>query len=131
MDHLKVKNSRHSIIVLCLAVLILNVVSSGQELEEKPVPSSLNLHQWGSLTLFHGLPSDHVRAIAQDSDGILWFGTDSGLVKYDGRRIQRIAAEGPALARILSLKFDREGALWLGADHGATRVVNGEVKPIA
>jgi len=34
-------------------------------------PSSLNLHQWGALTLVHGLPSDHVRAITQDAEGTL------------------------------------------------------------
>jgi Two component regulator propeller len=87
-------------------------------------------HQWGVVTLFHGLPSDHVRAIAQDRDGIMWFGTDSGLVKYDGRRIQRITAEGTASARILSLKSDGEGVLWLGTDQGAARLISGDVKPI-
>jgi hypothetical protein len=32
----------------------------------------------------------------------MWFGTDSGLVKYDGRRIQKIATDGPAAARVLA-----------------------------
>src|SRR5258706_5022310 len=53
-------------------------------------PSSSNLHQWGAVTLFHGLPSDHVRAIAQDRDGTVLLGTDSGLVRYDGRSVQKI-----------------------------------------
>src|SRR6185369_6447815 len=53
--------------------------------ENRLLPSP-NLHQWGALTLFHGLPSNHVRAIAQDEDGVLWFGTNGGLAKYDGRR---------------------------------------------
>src|SRR5205085_4451081 len=43
-----------------------------------------NLHQWGAVTLFHGLPSDRVRALAQDAEGALWFGTDNGLARYDG-----------------------------------------------
>ena len=62
---------------------------------------------------------------------MLWFGTDSGLVKYDGRRIQRIAVEGPASSRILSLKIDRDGVLWMGTDQGAARIVNGQIKRIA
>src|SRR6185369_16079165 len=53
--------------------------------ENRLLPSP-NLHQWGAVTLFHGLPSNHVRAIAQDDDGVLWFGTNGGLAKYDGRR---------------------------------------------
>ncbi|HJZ68610.1 MAG TPA: two-component regulator propeller domain-containing protein, partial [Blastocatellia bacterium] len=78
----------------------------------KAQSGSSNLHQWGAVTLFHGLPSDHVRAIAQDSNGMMWLGTDAGLVKYDGRRVQRIAAEGVASGRILALKLDGEGLLW-------------------
>ncbi len=98
--------------------------------EEPPRPTSANLHQWGAVTLFHGLPSDHVRAIAQDSNGMIWFGTDGGLVKYDGRRIQKIATNGPAAARVLALKLDREGVLWIGTDTGAARLINGEIKTI-
>src|SRR5438105_4419246 len=43
-----------------------------------PTPSPtppLTLHQWGAVTLFHGLPSDRVHAIAQSQDGAMWFGT--------------------------------------------------------
>jgi len=35
-----------------------------------PTPTPVTgLHQWGAVTLFHGLPSDRVHAIAQDTDG--------------------------------------------------------------
>ena len=61
---------------------------------------------------------------------MMWFGTDSGLVKYDGRRIQKIAVEGPAAARVLALKLDQNGVLWMGTSEGAARLVNGEVKTI-
>jgi len=53
-----------------------------------------NLHQWGAVTLFHGLPSDRVRAIAQTADGTMWFGTDGGLARYDGRRTQAVVDDG-------------------------------------
>jgi len=90
------------------------------EAQEPQRSGSPDLHRWGSITLFHGLPSDHVRAIAQDSNGVMWFGTDSGLVKYDGRRIQKIAAEGPlANGRILALATANQGEIWAGTDHGA------------
>jgi signal transduction histidine kinase len=94
-------------------------------------PSSLNLHQWGAVSLFHGLPSNHVRAIAQDGDRIMWFGTDSGLVKYDGRRIQRLATEGILAGRVRAIRVDVDGTLWVGTDEGAARIVRGEIKPIA
>src|ERR1041385_8643525 len=58
-----------------------------------PVPSPSpsptpppNLHQWGAVTSFHGLPSDRTHAIAQTEFGETWFATDGGLARYDGRR---------------------------------------------
>jgi len=89
-----------------------------------------NLHQWGAVTLFHGLPSDRVHAIAQTSDGLMWFGTDGGLAKYDGRRTQAITADGLPQGRVLALKVDDEGALWIGTENGAARFANGKFEPV-
>jgi len=112
------------------ALSALLLMSSSIAQPASQVHSASSLHQWGAVTLFHGLPSDHVRAIAQDSNGMMWFGTDGGLVKYDGRRIQKIATDGPAAARVRALNLDRDGVLWMGTDAGAARLINGEIKPI-
>ncbi|HWS89312.1 MAG TPA: two-component regulator propeller domain-containing protein, partial [Pyrinomonadaceae bacterium] len=39
--------------------------------------TAAELHRWGAVTLFHGLPSEQVRAVAQDAEGLMWFGTDA------------------------------------------------------
>lgn len=88
------------------------------------LPASLNLHQWGAITLFHGLPSNHVKAIAQDSEGVLWFGTDSGLAKYDGQRTQKIL--GLPSDQITTLKLMSNGELWVGTDRGAVRLIKNQ-----
>ena len=105
---------------------------------ETPEPAAdnatLNLHRWGAVTLFHGLPSDRVNAIAEDASGALWFGTDNGLVRYDGRRTQLVTGEGAnALPspRIRALKLDAAGGLWIGTDGGAARLFNGQLELIA
>jgi signal transduction histidine kinase/ligand-binding sensor domain-containing protein len=77
------------------------------------------LHRWGAVTLFHGMPSDRVRAVAQTPDGAMWFGTDAGLARYDGRRIQTVSETGLAGPRVRALRVDAGGALWVGADGGA------------
>jgi signal transduction histidine kinase len=93
-----------------------------------PTPAALdnatiNLHRWGAVTLFHGLPSDRVNAIAEDASGVLWFGTDNGLVRYDGRNVEAAPNEAALPSRrILALKFDRRGNLWIGTDAGAARL---------
>ncbi len=89
-----------------------------------PTPPA-NLHQWGAVTLFHGLPSDRVHAIAQTPDGVMWFATDGGLAKYDGRRTQAVIADGLPQGRVLALKTDEEGALWIGTESGAARFAGG------
>jgi signal transduction histidine kinase/ligand-binding sensor domain-containing protein len=82
------------------------------------------------VTLFHGLPSDRVHAIAQTPDGVMWFGTDGGLAKYDGRRTQAITAEGLPQGRVLALKLDDDGALWIGTESGAARFADGKFEAL-
>jgi signal transduction histidine kinase/ligand-binding sensor domain-containing protein len=86
-----------------------------------PLPGAQNFHQWGSITVFNGLPSDSVRAIAQTVDGVMWFGTDNGLVRFDGRRIQRIALSESGNDRVIVLKPDPFGNIWAGTASGAYR----------
>lgn len=89
-----------------------------------------NLHQWGAVTSFHGLPSDRTHAIAQTQFGVTWFATDGGLARYDGRRTNAIIADGLPPGRVLSLQVDDHGALWIGTDNGAARLWNGKFDTI-
>ncbi|HVE55825.1 MAG TPA: two-component regulator propeller domain-containing protein [Pyrinomonadaceae bacterium] len=89
-----------------------------------------NLHQWSAISQFHGLPSEHVNAIEQTPDGIMWFATDSGLAKFDGRRVQSVSPENFSNRRIPALKTDQSGALWIGTEKGAFRFYNNSFLPI-
>ena len=104
-----------------------------QELEKRQQgisdTATLNLHRWGAVTLFHGLPSDRVNAIAEDAGGLMWFGTDSGLVRYDGRNIEPVAGEAALPSRrILALTLDLRGSLWIGTEAGAARLREGRLE---
>ena len=80
--------------------------------------------------MFHGLPSDRVRAIAQTSDGAMWFGTEAGLAKFDGRRTQTVNDTALHAGRVLALQIDRDGALWVGTESGAARFSGGTFERI-
>ncbi|MGB7201657.1 MAG: two-component regulator propeller domain-containing protein [Pyrinomonadaceae bacterium] len=82
-------------------------------------PVAQNFHRWGSITLFNGLPSDSVRAIAQTADGVMWFGTDNGLARFDGRRVQNFSLGSPDANRITALKTAATGEMWIGTRAGA------------
>lgn len=122
----------YSVILISFALLALFLLGSFSPAQTNEAQAILpsNLHQWGAVSMFHGLPSDNVRAIAQDSDGVMWFGTDAGLVKYDGRRVQRVAIEGIKSDRVRALSFDQSGALWIGTDSGAARMSKNRCEPI-
>jgi signal transduction histidine kinase/ligand-binding sensor domain-containing protein len=91
--------------------------------------ATLNLHRWGAVTIFHGLPSDRVNAIAQDARGLLWFGTDNGLVRYDGIKVEAFQGTLPS-RRILALQLDARGNLWIGTEAGAARLHNNRVEEV-
>ncbi len=106
-----------------LALVAMATVASAAGSGDVATPRNLN--QWGAITLFHGLPSDHVRAIAQDSDGVMWFGTDGGLARYDGRRTQTVSG-----AAVRTIAADSSGRLWVGTDSGAGLLVDGALQAV-
>ena len=77
-----------------------------------------------SWTSEAGLPQNSVQAVAQTSDGYLWFGTQEGLARFDGvhfRTFTRHNTHGLASSFIQTLAAGRNGSLWIGTDSGLTR----------
>src|SRR5215216_5499002 len=105
--------------VFCLLSTVSCLLTTDFSSAEESTTQPTSLHRWGAVTLFHGLPSDQVRAVAQDAEGQMWFGTDAGLARYDGRRVQSVTSEGLAGPRVRALDVGPDGALWVGADSGA------------
>jgi ligand-binding sensor domain-containing protein len=73
-----------------------------------------------------GLPSPTVWAVAQDSRGFMWFGTSSGLARYDGLEmlVYRHDPQDPRSLihdDISALLVDRAGTLWVGTAAGLSR----------
>ncbi len=82
-----------------------------------------------SWTTKEGLSSDFVRTLFEDASGILWAGTDNGLMQFRQGRFVRV--DGTATIPQLSVHVinqDRAGRLWAGGyrlaciEHGAARM---------
>ena len=77
-----------------------------------------------SLTTRDGLSSNTVNAILKDRFGVMWFGTEDGLNKFDGTNIT-IYRNKPGnrtslqANEILSLHEDKAGNLWIGTSGGS------------
>ncbi|MBC3919999.1 hypothetical protein H8L32_21190 [Undibacterium sp. CY18W] len=96
-----------------------------------PVLSSGNSNRWQplsdkvfqNLTTDNGLPAIVIQALAEDTQGFIWFGTQGGLARWDGYRFkiyQQNLKDVNALpeSSILSLHIDRSGRLWVGTNGG-------------
>ncbi len=68
------------------------------------------------------LPYDTVYEIVQDGKGFVWFGTSSGLSRFDGVRFRNYTKEDLGLesAYVISLCLDDRDRLWVGTDLGVT-----------
>ena len=82
---------------------------------------------WTTYTTTHGLASNWVNAVAAAPDGTLWFGTDSGLSRFDptspeaGAWTTYTVADGLAGNKITALAVAPDGALWVGTTSGLSR----------
>lgn len=77
-----------------------------------------------SLSTKDGLSSNAVRVILKDRFGLLWFGTDDGLDKFDGSHFKiyrNKTGDSTSLQsnEILALHEDKTGNLWVGTSGGS------------
>ena len=61
----------------------------------------------------------------------MWFGTDNGLARFDGRRIQTIQIGDANVDRILALEIAPTEELWIGTSSGAFVFSDDRFHPIA
>ncbi len=72
------------------------------------------------LTKKNGLPDNTILDIIQDKQGVMWFGSLNGLIKYNGSKIIDLGRNSPNQEKlnasvIDNLFEDRENNLWIGS----------------
>jgi signal transduction histidine kinase/ligand-binding sensor domain-containing protein len=69
------------------------------------------------------LPGTRVESMSSDSSGLVWIGTNRGLVSIDSRSgvLHQISAVGPN--SVLSTAEDRDGDRWVGTEMGGVEVL--------
>ena len=119
--------------VLCLAVLILLAQTAGAAgdpdvgLTVDPIGRSDNY----SAVLYNsknGLPTSEANTIAQTSEGFLWIGCYSGLIRYDGNTFERIDPT-TGVGSVMCLYVDKLDRLWIGTNEsGLAMMERGEFR---
>ncbi len=86
-----------------------------------------------SWSIEQGLPQISVNAIAQDRDGYLWLGTQSGLARFDGVRFVNYGIDNtPELPGrfVQALLATPDNRLWVGTSRGLAVRENGRFRTL-
>jgi ligand-binding sensor domain-containing protein/signal transduction histidine kinase len=95
--------------------------------DDSPLLADYSLTTWNHKD---GLPRGAVRALAQDSSGMLWIGTSAGLYRSDGAQMvawNALSRMQLPTALVRALAVEPSGTLWVGyADVPALFSIHGE-----
>ena len=78
-----------------------------------------------------GLRNLATNCLAQDADGYIWVGTQSGLFRYDGNAFRRMGdLETLGSLDIQALAAAPDGSVWIGARYGVVRYYRGQFRSV-
>ena len=104
-------------LLFCLAIILFS--SSWQVPARAEVSGWENLsyeamHEFKVFDVEAGIPFLGYMTVAQTPDGFLYAGGYGGLVRYDGKRFERVKG----IDSVVSLCVSRDGSLWIGTNSG-------------
>ena len=133
-------------LLLCLILLLAAAAfPAGQGYADSPQPSinasgipnlplSVDLigrNEGYSAVLYNntnGLPTSEANAITETSEGFIWIGSYSGLIRYDGNSFVRLDST-TGIASVISLYADGQNRLWIGTNDAGLAVMDrGELR---
>ncbi len=83
------------------------------------------------INISQGLPSNSVYDIYQDSKGFMWFATDEGLCRYDGKNFKTYTSPVLTSRSGTCIKEDQWGRIWYtNFDNKVYYLENEELKDI-
>lgn len=111
----------HRLLISCILFSVANFIFHQ--------PLSAQNIKFKHLSLEEGLSQLRVNCIFQDTQGLMWFGTEDGLNYYDGytfRSYRHDPQDSTSLSNnvILSIHEDRKGRFWVGTRYGGLNLFN-------
>ena len=113
-----------SFIIICLSLFLVCL----DKKEEDVKASKTSLGEGYNAILYDnstGLPTSEANAIVQTSDGFIWIGGYSGLIRYDGNTFYRYDSS-TGVACVVSLFVDSKDRLWIGTNDTGIALLEGD-----
>ncbi|HKR67127.1 MAG TPA: two-component regulator propeller domain-containing protein, partial [Thermoanaerobaculia bacterium] len=86
------------------------------------VPASAQVLRAERLTQDDGLSQNFINAVAQDSFGFLWIGTQDGLNRFDGYEVRSFRPDGSRTSlqdgHVRDVRAGRDGVVWIATREG-------------
>ncbi|MBA4146479.1 MAG: hypothetical protein H0X66_00060 [Verrucomicrobia bacterium] len=119
----------HSLLArFCVAAALIGLVAfAGDDIFASTSEQQFVIRTWDRRD---GLPPTVISHIQRTSNGYLWIGTQTGLLRFDGSRFKHFEAEENAFLRtnyVRSLLAEPSGALLVGTPLGLFRFPDGRV----
>jgi len=117
------------LLVVILTILLMGMPTGVFSLDPHKAVTQYTLDRWDDESI---LPQNFIKTILQTSDGFLWIGTESGLVRSDGTKFTLFDKNNtPAFTNdyISCIYEDNQKNLWIGTFGGGLLVYkNGKFK---
>lgn len=108
-----------ALIVLVIALAVNTVVAQSYK--------NSTVYSFKNITTQHGLPSNTVYHITQDTKGNIWFATDKGVSRYDGVKFKNWSIkEGIVDLDIIYLNEDSKNRIWAANTGGGLFYIKDE-----
>jgi len=128
---LRINSGHKGLVRLPLFTIIILIFCIGNYLSGHAQNSSTaqNRFSFNDLTVNDGLSQNSVVSIAQDTTGFLWFATQDGLNRYDGREFKIIQEQfedvtRPSYAKLGKVYIDGKNVLWAITNPGTLKYYN-------
>jgi len=106
------------LLIFTLFIIVLNVLLVSKDDLQKQ-----KSYEFRSLSIENGLSQNTVISICQDKYGYIWFGTQYGLNKYNGKEFKVFRHSNKYSSSLISSNVRRiietsDGELWIGTNNG-------------
>ena len=120
-------------------IVLSSVIVTAQAIAPAGTEAQLTSLRFRTWSLEDGMTHDAVYALHQDRSGLIWVGTQAGLLRFDGETFQpflhdRDNSSSLSNDHIMAIHNDGEGGLWVGTLQGwlnRVDLVTGRVDRVA